>query len=123
MLLARFAVVTVHDGRTSQDTAAWTAAALVTSVRYADPFHCRAIDVEAALDIAVEWHRQGRGNRWITACVGISIWKRRRMRQFLSTGHTVPAFSVAAARRSHGAVAAWALRYGCGFGGAWARAR
>lgn len=110
VLLARIAGVTVHDGGTSEDTAAWTTAALVTGVRYADPFHRRTIDVEAALAITVDWHRQGRGNRGITACVGMSIWKRRRMRQFLSTGHAVPAFSLAAARRSHGAVASWASR-------------
>lgn len=110
VLLARLAGAAVHDGGTPDDTAAWTTAALVTGVRYADPFHRQSISVEAALDIAVDWHRQGRGNRGISACVGMSIWKRRRMRQFLSTGVTVPAFSVRAARRTEGAVAAWASR-------------
>ena len=110
VLLARLAGAAVHDGGTPGDTAAWTTAALVTGVRYADPFHRQAIGVEAAVDIAVDWHRHGRGNRGISACVGMSIWKRRRMRQFLSTGVTVPAFSVRAARRSYGAVAAWASR-------------
>ncbi len=108
VLLARIAGVTIHDGGTSDDTPAWSTAALVTCVRYADPSHRRAIDVEAVLEIAVDWHRQGRGNPGITACVGMSVWKRRRMRQFLSTGYMVPAFSMAVAQRSDGAVAAWA---------------
>ena len=108
VLLAQVAGVTVHDGGTSDDTPAWTAAALVISVRYADPFHRRAIDVEAAIDIAVDWHRQGMDNRGITAWVDMSVWKRQRIRQFLSIGHTIPTFSMAAARCSDGSVAAWA---------------
>jgi len=109
-LLARLAGLTVHDGGTADDTPAWMTAALVTGVRYADPFRHEAIDLEAALDIAVDWHRHGRGVVGISACVGMSVWKRRRMRQFLSTGRIVPAFSRLAAKRSNGAVAAWASR-------------
>ncbi|MGI4797206.1 MAG: hypothetical protein ACRYG8_24765, partial [Janthinobacterium lividum] len=109
-LLARLAGLAVHDGGTADDTPAWITAALVTGVRYADPFRRETIGLEAALDIAVDWHRHGRGVVGISACVGMSVWKRRRMRQFLSTGNTVPAFSRLAATRSNGAVAAWASR-------------
>ena len=109
-LLARIAGATAHDGGTTDDSPAWLTAALVTGVRYADPFRLQPIGVEAALDIAIDWHRQGRGNRGITACVGMSVWKRRRMRQFLSTGRAALSFSVSAARRGDGAVAAWASR-------------
>ena len=109
-LLARLAGAKVHDGGMADDTPAWMTAALVTGVRYADPFRRETIGVEAALDIAVDWHRHGRGIVGISACVGMSVWKRRRMRQFLSTGNTVPAFSLLAAKRSDGAVAAWASR-------------
>lgn len=109
-LLARVAGLTVHDGGTADDTPAWITASLVTGMRYADPFRRETIGVEAALDIAVDWHRHGRSVVGISACVGMSIWKRRRMRQFLSTGNTVPAFSLLAAKRSDGAVAAWASR-------------
>ena len=109
-LLARLAGLAVHDGGTADDTPAWLTAALVTGVRYADPFRRETIGVEAALDIAVDWHRHGRSVVGISACVGMSVWKRRRMRQFLSTGNTVPAFSRLAATRSSGAVAAWASR-------------
>lgn len=49
----------------------------LTGMCYADLFRRRAINVEVALDIAVDWHRQGRENCGITACVGMSVWERQ----------------------------------------------
>jgi len=89
------------------------AAGLLTGATYRDPFTGQATSFEAALDIAAEWRRVCDANRGIAGCMGMQFWKRQRIGAFLHTGvHPPPqgASALAAARRTGGAVAAWASR-------------
>lgn len=88
-------------------------AGLLGGASYADPFTGQPTTFEAALDIAVEWRRITDANRGIAGCVGMQFWKRQRIGAFLHTGTQAPphgAAALAAARRTGGAVAAWASR-------------
>jgi capsular polysaccharide export protein len=90
------------------------AAALLLGARYADPFTGQAIECATALDIAAEWRRVVVANREIGCCVGMSFWKRRRMREFFHSGQRSPphrhkvAGAVRAARGQ--AIAVWSSR-------------
>ena len=94
----------------------FAAACLLDGVRYRDPFNGEVCTADHALDLAAEWRRVCDANRSVAACVGMQIWKRRRMRQFLHDGVRPPPFfrsaapAVAAAQREGGAVAGWASR-------------
>ena len=100
--------------RPARRSAAQVAAAgLIAGAAYRNPFTGRACAFEDALDIAVEWRRLCDANRGIAGCAGMQFWKRRRMSAFLHDGTRPPphgAAGVAAARRTGGAVAAWASR-------------
>ena len=89
------------------------AAGLLTGAAYCDPFTGQPASFESALDIAADWRRLCDANRGIAGCVGMQFWKRRRIGAFLHTGVRAPpqgAPALAAARRTGGAVAAWASR-------------
>ena len=93
----------------AQVTAAW----LLSGASYRDPFTGCPARFEAALDIAVDWRRLCDANRGIAGCVGMQFWKRQRIGTFLHTGVRPPPqgdAAVAAARKSGGAIAAWASR-------------
>jgi len=89
------------------------AAGLLGGASYADPFTGQPTTFEAALDIAADWRRTTDANRGIAGCVGMQFWKRQRIGAFLHTGTHAPphgAAALAAARRTGGAIAAWASR-------------
>ena len=89
------------------------AAGLLTGASYRDPFTGKPAGFESALDIAAEWRRLCDANRGIAGCMGMQFWKRQRIGAFLHTGVRAPpqgAPALAAARRTGGAVAAWASR-------------
>ena len=89
------------------------AAGLLTGAAYRDPFTGQPTGFEAALDIAADWRRLCDANRGIAGCMGMQFWKRQRIGAFLHTGVRAPpqgAAALAAARRTGGAVAAWASR-------------
>jgi capsular polysaccharide export protein len=92
------------------------AATCILGARYTDPFSGHACSFEDTLTLLGEWRRIADSNRGIAACVGMSIWKQARMRNFLRTPDRAPRFcntarsAVATARRNGGAVAVWASR-------------
>jgi capsular polysaccharide export protein len=101
-------------GMSRRDVGEIAAAALLLGVRYADPFSGKAIDCAAALDIAAEWRRVIVANREIGCCVGMSFWKRRRMREFFHSGERPPPHrrsTSSAVRAARGrAIAVWSSR-------------
>jgi len=92
------------------------AAVCLAGTRYRDPFTGAATSFEAAADILAEWRRHNEANRKIAATIGISFWKRRRLRELLASTSGMPAHrrgaaaAVDLARRKNGAVAVWASR-------------
>jgi capsular polysaccharide export protein len=63
-----------------------------------------------------DWRHVNEANREIAVCLGMSFWKRRRIRDLLRSSDGAPLFrrsasrAVAAARARGGAVAVWAAR-------------
>ena len=93
------------------------AGACLIATRYLDPYHRTATSFEQILGIVSEWRRVEAGNRRITVCLGMSLWKRRQVADFLRSHAGKPAFRRTAraafsrARmRSRGAIAVWASR-------------
>jgi capsular polysaccharide export protein len=100
------------------------AAHCILGTRYADPWRGRQIDFGDAVDIVSEWRRVDRANRALSVCVGMSIWKQRRMRDLLRSPVSAPRFAVRSraavklARRYGKSVAVWAAREPAGLAGA-----
>ncbi len=92
------------------------AAICLNATRYLDPFSGAPSDFESVCDMLAAWRQLDRANRKIAACLGISFWKRRSIRNFLRASDPAPIFcgdakkAVAAARSRGGAVAVWASR-------------
>ena len=91
------------------------AATLLLGTRYINPFTKRPVDCEIFLDIISEMRRSFRTSGTITCCVGISIWKRRRVAETLTARGQI-AFrrtarsAVSVAARRGGAIAVWPSR-------------
>jgi capsular polysaccharide export protein len=92
------------------------AAACLIATRYVDPFTGAASSFEETCALLAEWRRRNEANRTIAAVVGMSFWKRSRIRDLLSSTDGAPAFTrsaekaTAIARRRGGAVAVWSSR-------------
>jgi capsular polysaccharide export protein len=93
------------------------AGACLIATRYLDPYHRTATSFEQILGIVSEWRRVEAGNRRITVCLGMSLWKRRQIADFLRSHVGKPVFRRTAraafsrARmRPRGAIAVWASR-------------
>ena len=92
------------------------AAALLDGLRCADPFRARVAPIEDAVDQLAAWRRQAESNRGVGCLAGMSVWKRRRMREMFHDGVRAPpvrrtaAGAVAAAAARGGAVAVWSSR-------------
>jgi capsular polysaccharide export protein len=93
------------------------AGACLIATRYLDPYHQTATSFEQILAIVGEWRKIEADNRRITVCLGMSLWKRRQIADFLRSHAGKPAFrrtaraAFARARiRSGGAIAVWASR-------------
>ncbi len=88
----------------------------LNTTRYVDPFTGACSEFEAICDMLATWRQLDRANRKIAACLGISFWKRRSIRNFLRASDNAPIFcrdakdAVVAARSRGGAVAVWASR-------------
>jgi capsular polysaccharide export protein len=92
------------------------AAACLLATDYTDPYTGAPSDFESICAILADWRRVNDANRKIAVCVGMSFWKRRRMRDVLRTTDRAPQFrkttatAIDAAKRSGGAIAVWAAR-------------
>jgi capsular polysaccharide export protein len=93
------------------------AGACLVATRCLDPYHNTAASFEQITDILADWRRIEYANRRITACVGMSFWKRRRVADFVRSGLGSPPFcrtpqrALAAAKSRPGhAIAVWASR-------------
>lgn len=99
-------------------THAWCVRDLTLRTRYVDPFEGHAIPLGRIVDILSLWRRRILSNREIAVCVGMALWKRRRIGEFLAHAPGRPAFrrhadaAVRLATRRHhgGAIAGWATR-------------
>ncbi len=100
----------------SRDARHLVAAALIGGLRCADPFRARPAPVEETVDQLAAWRRQAESNRGVGCLAGMSVWKRRRMREMFHDGIRPPpvrrtaASAVAAAAARGGAVAVWSSR-------------
>lgn len=92
------------------------AAHAIDGAVYRDPYDGKPWSFEDALDFVCLLRQLDRSNRGITACIGMSFWKRRRIASFLRGAEGVPAFvddmkkAVAIARAKGGGIAVWASR-------------
>jgi capsular polysaccharide export protein len=92
------------------------AAACLVATRYVDPFTGGASTFEVTCDLLGGWRRRNEANRTIAAVVGMSFWKRARIRDLLSSTDGAPAFTrsakkaTAIAKTQGGAVAVWSSR-------------
>ncbi|HTT80157.1 MAG TPA: beta-3-deoxy-D-manno-oct-2-ulosonic acid transferase [Stellaceae bacterium] len=96
------------------------AGACLIATRCRDPFRDAPAHFEAVLDILADWRRLEEANRGIAACVGMSLWKRRRVAGFVRSSAGVPRFcrsaaaALADAAETGGAIAGWASRLPAG---------
>lgn len=105
---------TVHDGYAVDG--AKVAQQLVQDWRYLDPYTGGETTIQKILQFQALWRRTIDANRNIGACVGMSLWKRKRIAAFFTTPPSHPSFfrhARIAARRcsSQGkAIVTWATR-------------
>ena len=94
---------------------------LHSATEYRSPFSGQPIDIFEAISLLTEWKRILMANRTISVCVGMSFWKRSRMKTFFATAekhHPYPLFrrttagalSVRQNRIGRNGIAAWATR-------------
>ena len=72
------------SGRHVKEDPARALALLISATRYADPFSGNPMTAEAAIALLADWRRIMLANRGIAACVGMSLWKRRRISQLFA---------------------------------------
>jgi capsular polysaccharide export protein len=93
------------------------AGACLLATRCLDPYRQKAATFEDILEIISDWQKIEVANRDIAACLGMSFWKRRQIKDFLRSSAGSPAFRrtanaaiAAARRRPRGCIAVWASR-------------
>jgi capsular polysaccharide export protein len=93
------------------------AGACLVATRYREPFRNKMAAFEDVLEIVEKWRSIEAANRRIAVCLGMSLWKRRQVTNFLRSRAGPPAFrrTVKAAlkraqARRDGAIAVWASR-------------
>jgi capsular polysaccharide export protein len=101
------------------------AGACLVATRYLEPFRNKMASFEDIIEIVDEWRHIEAANRRIAVCLGMSLWKRRQVTDFLRSSAGPPAFRrtvKAALKRAHarpeGAIAVWASRAPAGLAGA-----
>ncbi|WP_239019458.1 capsular polysaccharide export protein, LipB/KpsS family [Novacetimonas pomaceti] len=83
---------------------------------YRDPFDQGIVPLGRIVDILSLWRDRIRANREISVCVGMALWKRERIGDFLAHAPGRPVFlrhakaALKMASRRHGAIAGWATR-------------
>ncbi len=99
-------------------TEAWVVRDLTLRTRYVDPFDGQIVPLGRIVDILSLWRRRILSNREVAVCVGMALWKRRRIGEFLAQAPGRPAFRrhadaalrLATRRHGGGAIAGWATR-------------
>jgi capsular polysaccharide export protein len=92
------------------------AGACLLATRYLDPYRQTAAAFEDILEILGEWRKIDAVNRRIAACLGMSFWKRRQVRDFLRSSSGTPAFrrttraALGTLQKRPGSIAVWASR-------------
>jgi capsular polysaccharide export protein len=115
-LLARRPVFRLYGEDFRREAEADAVAWVTEGTAYADPYTGQPARCEEAVELLAEWRRIFARNREIAVCAGMSLWKRRRVAQLLTTGEAAPVFrrSARAATRKAasrgGAVAVWSTR-------------
>ncbi|WP_239479161.1 capsular polysaccharide export protein, LipB/KpsS family [Lichenicola cladoniae] len=122
-LLRELPVSRLHaSGHRIREDPARALALLLSATRYTDPFSGAPMTAEAAIALLAEWRRIMMANRDIAACVGMSLWKRRRIAQLFAradaTGsppfHRRAKSAVRAAQsrdgQATGSIAVWSTR-------------
>ncbi|AHI26672.1 Capsule polysaccharide biosynthesis protein [Komagataeibacter xylinus E25] len=89
---------------------------LTVRTGYTDPFTHRPVPLGRIIDILSLWRNRIMMNREIAVCVGMAVWKRKRIGEFLAQSPGYPAFRRRAAEalglavRKRGAIVGWATR-------------
>lgn len=84
-LLRGLPVSRLHaSGHSIQEDPARALALLLSATRYVDPFSGTPMTAEAAIALLADWRRIMLANREVAACVGMSLWKRRRISQLFA---------------------------------------
>ena len=112
-----------HDqaGTVVPEDPARALALLLSATRYEDPFSGTPMTAEAAIALLADWRRVMLANRGIAVCVGMSLWKRRRIAELFASAdprgappfrrHAAAAVRLAGgANGARGAIAAWSTR-------------
>ncbi len=113
-----------HDraGTATPEDPARALALLLSATRYDDPFSGAPMAAVDAIALLADWRRVILANRGIAVCVGMSLWKRRRIGELFATADErgAPPFrrhagaALRAARGAEGgprgAIAAWSTR-------------
>ena len=92
------------------------AAVCLLATDYINPYTSEACSFEEAFSIVSDMRRTAEAMGGIAVCLGMSFWKRRRMRDILTAGGRAPLFrrtakaAVDVAVKRGGAVAVWAAR-------------
>lgn len=114
------------SGHSTQEDPARALALLLSATCYTDPFAGTPITAEAAIALLADWRRIMLANREIAACVGMSLWKRRRIAQLFARADVTgsPQFhrradpAVRAAQEQpgppRGSIAVWSTRVPAG---------
>ncbi len=110
-----------HTGTVTHEDPARALALLLSATRYQDPFSGAPMTADAAVALLADWRRVMLANRGIAVCVGMSLWKRRRIAELFATADSrgAPPFrrhAAAAMRAARGTegmqsvIAAWSTR-------------
>jgi capsular polysaccharide export protein len=114
--LARRPVFYYQTGKPVAAIAGHAASWVTEGTVYRNPYTGAPASCVETVELLTDWRRIFTRNRNITTCAGMSMWKRRRIRQLLHTGQAAPPFSrtaggaVRAIAAGGGAVATWSTR-------------
>jgi len=109
------------------DADALAQAFLLAGVTYRDPFSGEPCQAEDIASVLADWRRHLGRTHGVSACVGITPWKRRAVSDMLASPAGAPAMArrrrgLALARSDGGVAACWATRLPDGFAAEAARA-
>jgi capsular polysaccharide export protein len=114
--LADIASFISSDNRLEQISPHAVSAKVDAGTVYLNPFTGAAAGIEEIAEILLDWRRVLARNRAIGVCAGVSLWKRRHVKELLHTGERSPVFRrstsavIAKATSRRTGIAAWVTR-------------
>ncbi len=109
-----------HTGTITPEDPARALALILSATRYQDPFSDAPMTAEETIALLADWRRVMMANRGIAVCVGMSLWKRRRIAELFATAddrgappfrrHPAAAVRLARSETGRGAIAVWSTR-------------